>query len=64
MPRISAAVWLAIDSRPRRSLTSIPMRLDQMTPSRVWRLRRERTASWWLRAVRAIWGASATSSST
>ena len=40
------------------------MRLDQMTPSRVWRFRRERRASWWLRAVRAIWGASATSSST
>ena len=51
----------ASDSRPRQSLTITPMRLDAITPSRVWRFRRMRAASWWLRAVRAIWGASAPS---
>ncbi len=40
------------------------MRLDEMTPSRVWRVRLVRSASWWLRTVRPIWGASARRSST
>ncbi len=61
---MSAAAWLASDSRPRRSLTITPMRLDEMTPSRVWRVRRVRASSWWLRTVSAIWGASARRSST
>ena len=64
MPRISPAARLASDRRPRRSLTMTPIRLDEITPSSVWRLRRVRAASWWLRAVRAIWGASVDSSST
>ncbi len=41
-----------------------PIRLDEITPSSVWRVRRVRAASWWLRTVRPIWGASATRSST
>ena len=59
-PRISAAARWRATAAPAGRSRCTPMRLDEMTPSSVWRLRRLRAASWWLRAVRAIWGASAT----
>ena len=64
IPSSEPTAAFASDSRPRPSLTITPSRLEAITPSSVWRLRRLRAASWVLRAVSAICGARSASSAT
>ncbi len=57
IPSSEPTAAFASESRPRLSLTITPSRLEAITPSSVWRLRRLRAASCALRAVSAICGA-------